>query len=133
VLIAGAVYLAADCLPLPGFYEFLDLTLHQVALQSADVADVELSVEVIGFVKEGAGEKLLTGFFIPFAVDVLRTNRHILAAGHLFAKLWDGETTFTSSLTTLDMNDLGIRENEFGVGVFLKGDVDDARRFDIPI
>ena len=100
------MYLATDCLPLPGFYEFLDLTLHQVALQSADVADVELSVEVISFVKKGAGKKLLAGFFKPFAVDVLRTNRYFLTARHLFAKLWNREATFTSSLTALDMLDL---------------------------
>jgi len=37
-------------LPLPGLHHFVDFALHQIALERADVADVELAIQVIGFV-----------------------------------------------------------------------------------
>ena len=58
-------------LPFSGFHHLADFALHQVALQGADVADVELAVQVIGLVQEGAGQQLFAGFFVDLAVDVL--------------------------------------------------------------
>jgi hypothetical protein len=45
----------AQFLPFSGFLEFADFAFHQVAFQGAYVADVELAVQVIGLVEEGAG------------------------------------------------------------------------------
>jgi hypothetical protein len=42
-------------LPISGFLEFADFAFYEVALQGANVTDVELAVQVIGFVEEGAG------------------------------------------------------------------------------
>src|SRR5450755_5192599 len=46
-------------LPFAQFNELADLALHQVALERADVADVELPVEVIGLVQQRARQQLL--------------------------------------------------------------------------
>src|SRR5690242_2219674 len=36
-----------SCLPLSGLYQLLDLTLDEVALQCADVADIELPIQMV--------------------------------------------------------------------------------------
>ena len=41
-------------LPFSRFHQLADLALHQVAFEAADVVDVKLAIQVIGFVKEGA-------------------------------------------------------------------------------
>ena len=46
-------------LPFSSFHHFLDLTLHQVSLERADMADVELSIQMIGFMQEGSREQVL--------------------------------------------------------------------------
>jgi hypothetical protein len=48
-------YSITKSLPFSGFLEFADFAFHQVAFQGAYVADVELAVQVIGLVEEGAG------------------------------------------------------------------------------
>ena len=44
-------------LPFALLHQLADLALHQVALQRADVADVELAVEVVGFVQQRARQQ----------------------------------------------------------------------------
>src|ERR1019366_2806744 len=44
-------------LPLSRLHHFLDLALDQVALQCADVRDVQLAVQVIGLMQEGRSEE----------------------------------------------------------------------------
>ena len=41
-------------LPFSRFHQLADLALHQVSFEAADVVDVKLAIQVIGFVKEGA-------------------------------------------------------------------------------
>ena len=43
-------------LPLSRFHQLADLAPHEVSLERADVADVELAIQMIGFVEEGAGQ-----------------------------------------------------------------------------
>ena len=43
-------------LPLSRLHQLADLALDQVALQRADVADVELAMQMLGFMKEGSGK-----------------------------------------------------------------------------
>ena len=55
-------------LPLSRFHELFDLAFYEVALDSADVGDVELAVKMIGFVQKGAGQKFFTRVLEGLAV-----------------------------------------------------------------
>ena len=61
--------------PVPGALQLLDLALHQVALQRADVGDVEPAVEVIGLVQERARQQIFAGLLELLALRVLRADR----------------------------------------------------------
>src|SRR5271156_3251384 len=50
-------------LPFPRFDQLANFALDQVALECAYVADVELAVQVIGFVLESARQQIVAGFF----------------------------------------------------------------------
>jgi hypothetical protein len=113
-------------LPLSGLDELADFALHQVALEGADVADVELAVEVVGFVEEGAGEQVFSGFFVPFAVDVLSADGDFLGAGDGLAEVGNAEAAFGLGLLALFVDDFRIGEDELGVGIFFEADVDDG-------
>src|ERR1043165_5610219 len=52
-----------ESMPVSGALKFFYLALHQVALEDADVGDVEAAVEVIGFVLEGARQQVFAGVF----------------------------------------------------------------------
>jgi hypothetical protein len=43
-------------LPLSRFHQLADLALHEVSLERADVADVELAIQMVGFVQKSAGQ-----------------------------------------------------------------------------
>src|SRR6266536_3446609 len=58
---------AKSLLPLARFDQFFDFALHQIALQGADMTDVQLPVQMIGLVQESAGQQLLPRLFVPFA------------------------------------------------------------------
>ena len=73
-------YTITQSLPFSGFDQLADLALHQVALERADMADVELAVEVIGFMQEGAGQQFFSGFFENVPVHVLGTNGDLIGA-----------------------------------------------------
>src|SRR5262249_30447574 len=115
---------ASFSLPVSGFDQFPDFTLHQVALEGADVADVELAVEVVGFMEERAREQVFAGFFEPFSIDVLRANGDDLRPSYVFAEFRDAEAPFALGLLAFGMDDLGIREDELGFRVFFEGHVD---------
>src|SRR3954464_9702174 len=72
--------------PLPRLRQLLDLALHQVALQRGDVADVQLAVQVVGLVHEGARQQVLADVLVPFAVQVLRPHRDLLRTRHRLAE-----------------------------------------------
>ena len=83
-----------NSLPFSGFHQLADFAFHQVAFQGADVADVELAVQVIGFVEEGAGEQFFSGLFEDFAVNILGADRDFVGAGDVFAEVGDAEAAF---------------------------------------
>src|SRR5664279_5844498 len=58
-------------LPFAQFNELADLALHQVALERADVTDVELPVEVIGLVQQRARQQLFARDFKGLTPQVL--------------------------------------------------------------
>src|ERR1700693_5168536 len=69
--------------PLAALHHLTNFALHQIALQGADVADVELAVQVIGFMKEGASQEFLARLLVELAV-------HILGADGDLARARDG-------------------------------------------
>src|SRR6516164_11313683 len=74
-------------LPFAGLHHLADLALEHVALQRTDVADVELSVEVIGFVKQGSRQQLLAGDFDLLTFKILGTGGDFARTSDLFPKL----------------------------------------------
>src|SRR5450759_2709791 len=74
-------------LPFTQFNELADLALHQVALERADVADVKLSVEVVGLVQQSARQQLLARDLKRLALQVLRPGSDFARTSHLLAKL----------------------------------------------
>jgi hypothetical protein len=113
-------------LPFSGFHHFADFAFHQIALEGADVADVELAVQVIGFVQKGAGQQLFSRFFVDLAVNILGADSDFVGTSDVLAEIGDAEASFTLSVTPFSVNDFRINENEFGVGLLLEGDVDDG-------
>src|SRR5579863_5476745 len=72
-------------LPFALLHKLADLTFHHVALQGANVTDVEFPVEVVGLVHQRARQQFLTGYFDGISLEVLcarsdlERTRHILA------------------------------------------------------
>src|SRR5581483_3171779 len=81
-------------LPFSSFHQFFDLTLHQVSFESADMADIELAIQMIRFMQEGAREKFFTSFLEPFAVYILGANGDFVGARDRLAKLGNAQTSF---------------------------------------
>src|SRR5271163_429677 len=113
-------------LPLSGFHHFADFAFHQVAFQRADVGEVELAVEVIGFVEQGAGQEFFSGFLEELAVSVLGADSYFVGASDVFAEVRDAETSLTLGLLAFGMNNFRIDEDEAGLGNFFESHVDDG-------
>jgi len=90
------------------------------------MADVELAVQMIGLVEEGAGEEFLSGFLEDFSVNILGANSDFVGASDVLAEVGDAETSFTLRMLAFGVNDFGVDEDEFGLGVFFEGDVDNG-------
>ena len=72
--------------PLARFSEFTNFSFNQVALENADVTDIESTVEMIGFVKKGAREQILASHLEPLASYILRLHGNFLSARDLLAE-----------------------------------------------
>ena len=72
------------------------------------MADVELAVQVIGFVKEGAGQQFFSGFFEDFAVNILGADGDFVRAGDVFAEIGDAQASFALGVLAFCVNDFGI-------------------------
>src|ERR1051326_7611833 len=118
--------MTAASAPLAGALQLLDFALHQVAFEGADVADVELAIEVIGLVQEGARQQVLAGFFKLFSLGVLGAYGDAFAPAHLFAEAGYAEAAFLAILFALHVDDGGIDENEFLFRALAVGTVDDG-------
>src|SRR5450756_1514504 len=78
--------------PVPGALQLLDLALHQVALERADVGDVQLPVEVLGFVQERARQQIFGGLLEHLAPHVPGPYGDAAAAPHLLAESGNTQT-----------------------------------------
>ena len=87
--------------PFPGLHQFPDFTFYKIALQGADVLDVELAGEMIDFVLERARQQVLAGPFIPLAFDVLGPDSGAFGAGNLLAKARNAQATLFAGLLAL--------------------------------
>src|SRR6266700_8166847 len=100
-------------LPFSRFHHFADFAFHQVALEGADVADVELPVQMIGLVEEGTGEQLFSSFFVDFAMDVLSADGDSVGARDVLAEIWNAEASFTLGMAAFSVNNFGFDEDKF--------------------
>ena len=101
-------------LPLPGLHQLADLALDQVALQCADVADVELAMQMFGFMQEGSGKQFLAlfgGFLVPLSVYILGTNRYFARPGDRLAKFRNAEAAFGLGVFPLGVENFWIRQH----------------------
>src|SRR5580658_1023312 len=113
-------------LPFSRFDQLANFALDQVALERADVADVELAVEVVGFVLEGAGQQVVANLLEDLPRQILGSDRDHLGARHILTEIGDAETAFTLGVAAFLVNDFGINENQFRVRVLLESDVNDG-------
>src|SRR5579859_2566841 len=81
---------------------------------------------MIGLVQKSASEQLLAGFLKDFAVNILRADRNFIGSRDVFAEIRNAETAFALSVFARSVNDFRIDQDEFGVGVFMEGDIDDS-------
>src|SRR5580704_2928016 len=113
-------------LPFAGFDQLANLALHQIPLQAADVADIELAIQMIGLVQEGAGQQVFPGLLIPLAMRILRTNRNFLGAGYGFTKLGNAEASLRLTVLPFLMKNFWVRQHQFGVCILFESYVDDG-------
>src|SRR5271165_164665 len=111
--------------PFAGFHQLANLALHDVALEGADVTDVELSVEVVGLVQKGARKEFLTCYFEGLAFQVLGTGSDFARSGDFLAKLRQAQAAFIGGDAPFNMDDFRIDQHDLGFGVFLESDIDD--------
>src|SRR5258708_6285968 len=107
--------------PFAGFHQFPDFAANQIALQSADVRNIQTAVQVIDLMRERPRQQFLSGSLERFALNILRTHANRLRAGHLFPKTWNAEAPFFTGLRAFAMNNLGIQQDNFLFRVFAYG------------
>src|ERR1035441_1499881 len=120
--------------PVPGALQLLDLALHQVALQRADVGDVQLPVEVIGFVQQRARQQIFGGLLEHFAPRVPRPYGDAAAPLHLLPESGDTQAAFFALLLAIDLHDRRVDQHHLVFGLLAIGDVnygDLARNADL--
>src|SRR5205085_11411467 len=100
--------LSTGCLPVSEFLQLPDLPFDQVSLESADMRNEQLAVQVIGFVLHSAREQLLALGLEPLSFYVLRAHCALHRASHVLAEVRQAETTFAVCLPALFVDDLGI-------------------------
>src|SRR4029077_3946888 len=104
--------------PLARLHQLANLAFDEIALQRADVADVEFAVQVIGLVEEGAGEQLFPSLLEPFSMQILGENRNFAGSRHRLTNLRNAEAAFVLPQPTFGVNNLWIGQNHAGRGVF---------------
>src|SRR4051812_7828318 len=81
---------------------------------------------MIGLVKEGASQEVLTRFFEWLALGVLGTHGYPLPPANLLAEARNAQATLLPHLLALDVKDLWINEDELIVRVLAVRNVDDG-------
>src|SRR5229473_3107033 len=113
-------------LPLALFSELLDFALDEVALEHAEMLNEENSIQVIDLVAESARQEIFTANFKLLALRILRAHRDELRANDVAAEAGNREAAFLFADFAFGVDDLRIRENDFGFGILAAGDVDDG-------
>jgi hypothetical protein len=112
--------------PLAGALHLADLALEKIALERADVANVEPAVQVIGLVQEGARQQVLAGRFKRLALGILRADGDALGAAHLLAETGNAEAALLAHLLAFDFDDGGVDEDELVLRALAVRDIDDG-------
>src|SRR5664279_1479877 len=73
-------------LPFALLHQFADLALHHVTLQGADVTDIELTVEMVGFVHQRARQQIVSSYLDRFTLHVLRARGNRAWSRYLLAE-----------------------------------------------
>src|ERR1035437_5774397 len=110
-------------LPFTLLDQFADLALHHVSFQGADVADIKLAVEMVGFVHQRARQQFFSAHLDGFTFYILRARGNRARPRHLLAKFGQAQAAFVGSETPFGVDDLGIDEHDLGVRIFLEADI----------
>src|SRR5450755_404046 len=104
-------------LPFAQFNELADLALHQVALERADVADVELPIEVVGLVQKCAGKQFLAGDLKGLTLQGLGPGGDFPRASYFFAKVGQAQAAFVGGVPPFHVNNFRIDQHNLGFGI----------------
>src|SRR5271167_29326 len=66
-----------EALPFALLHQLADLAFHHVPLKRADVVNVELPVEMIGFMHQGARQQIFPTHFKRLPLQILGTRRNL--------------------------------------------------------
>src|SRR5262249_55660621 len=98
------------------------------------MANEEFSVQVVGFMEKGAGQKLFSGVLEPLAFDVLCADGRLKGALHVSAEVRKAQAALIVDLRTFLMNDLRVDQHDLAVRIFLERNIynsDAARDADL--
>src|ERR1039458_2245858 len=87
-------------LPFALLDQLADLAFHHVSLQSADVADIELAVEMVGFVHQRARQQFFSTYLDGFTFHILPARGNRARSGHLLAEFGQAQAALIGSPTT---------------------------------
>lgn len=87
------------------------------------MADVELAVEMIGFVHQRAGEQFLAGGLEVLAIYVLRADGHPHWPRNFLAKIRNTEAALAAALLAFRLDDLRIYKHQFRMRILFEADV----------
>src|ERR1019366_5086637 len=110
-------------LPFALLDQLADLAFHNVSLQSADVADIELAVEMVGFVHQRARQQFFSAYLDGFTFHILRARGNRAWPRHLLAEFGQTQTALVGSETPFSVDDLGVDQHDLGAGIFLEADI----------
>src|SRR5437667_11470362 len=114
-------------LPLLRLNQFANLALHQIALEDAEMTDIELAVQVISLMEKGAGEQVVAGFLKPISVRVLSAHRSLAGTRDGFAKSGNAEAAFILFVLSFSVNDLGIHQHQLRLRILFESYIDDGK------
>src|SRR5208283_2133577 len=80
-----------SALPFALLHQLADFAFEHVAFQRADVVDVELAIEMIGFMQQRACQQFLSAHFNGLAFEVLRAHGDVTGARYFLAKFRQAE------------------------------------------
>src|SRR5579863_3101113 len=76
--------------------------------------------------EKSAGQQFFSSLLEELSFGILSTDGDLIRPRHIFAEIRNAETAFTLRVLAFRVNDLGIDENELGLGIFLESDINDG-------